>query len=1021
MTAGRPGEELSVTSTLEDHLTGLPNRRALVSHLRTLTSEDAPFGLLCVALDGLGRLNAAEGEQQGDRALMEVARLLSAGLRTEDSVFRHGGGRFVVASPGLRPGTEAGPGRRVLEMIDSTLPAGWGIAAGVGLALFPADATGAADLLALAEMAAESAKGSGGGRVLRWREGHDLFWRPEVFAGRKDMLAELYNRLYPGRDCSLVLLSGGPGTGKTELLNNAVARLPSDVEVLRLDCTPEMSGIPYAGLAEALRSQCRRLGVPRVGSAQESALSALLPGLFNKPASGASDPVEPWALMESLTALLRRWTPAVLVVDCGRWLDEATVDLIRWMLTFHRISDLSVCCVMSPEVEGPPPPVEQLLEHPLAAEMALEPMSPEELRSLAAARLGAAAVSQRLLERLVELSAGNPLLATEQLRSLLSAGCLKPSGERRLTITSVPSSETVSSIRELVDAGLGMLDEDDRLVLARAAALGRCFDAADVAGLASLREGQVLGCMDRAVALGLLRQCPDPMRFRLTVAELRRALLDGLPANLRMECHRSAARLLAGRERHGMAAVHYEETGSDGQAAEERIAAAGELLGGGLAHLAAGQLEKAVALLEDGSANAAPKRIAELSRKAARTLFQSGDLPEARQLALRAAETFDAQGLAREAEQSRLLAAEALLALSRPKQALCEIDGLDSEWDWTRLRRFEAIAALGQLREARNGYLALAGVEDLDLAVRALHGAAMTELAELRFSRADGHCRRALRRAARLGEHPPWWLLHDRAEICLYCGKITESRRSASQAAFTAGRRLSHWGGIWALLALCRARTRALRPKLALQAAARAAELAERAGSTEAQAACQLVEAETLIALGRMTTAAGRLHQAACSGVADPRVTAYFKARLDLLAGNVESAEELVTGALEPGKDGCGPTVLLAPSMICEHDLHLLLWQTRLVKSPAKALESLQEMDLSDYPRGRLWRARLESRALRTMGDGAEARSILEDALADRKSRRETLERMAVYADAQGLLPQAGRRLARLRARLSSR
>jgi diguanylate cyclase (GGDEF)-like protein len=85
---------------LEDHLTGLPNRRAfqqLAEHeLELAKRSGTAMALLFVDADGLKDVNDRAGHAVGDDMLREVASVLSAEVRTADLVARIGGDEFVV-------------------------------------------------------------------------------------------------------------------------------------------------------------------------------------------------------------------------------------------------------------------------------------------------------------------------------------------------------------------------------------------------------------------------------------------------------------------------------------------------------------------------------------------------------------------------------------------------------------------------------------------------------------------------------------------------------------------------------------------------------------------------------------------------------------------------------------------------------------------------------------------------------------------------------------------------------------
>lgn len=85
---------------LTDPLTGIPNRRGLLSELnRSLANADRAKGAIHLAyidLDGFKQINDRHGHETGDRLLIEIAKTLRAGMRQGDFVARIGGDEFVV-------------------------------------------------------------------------------------------------------------------------------------------------------------------------------------------------------------------------------------------------------------------------------------------------------------------------------------------------------------------------------------------------------------------------------------------------------------------------------------------------------------------------------------------------------------------------------------------------------------------------------------------------------------------------------------------------------------------------------------------------------------------------------------------------------------------------------------------------------------------------------------------------------------------------------------------------------------
>jgi diguanylate cyclase (GGDEF)-like protein len=84
----------------EDSLVELPNRRGFIRALERLIDRmnryDEKAALLFVDLDGLKVINDSFGHPAGDKALMQVAKLLVGGVRKSDVVARIGGDEFAI-------------------------------------------------------------------------------------------------------------------------------------------------------------------------------------------------------------------------------------------------------------------------------------------------------------------------------------------------------------------------------------------------------------------------------------------------------------------------------------------------------------------------------------------------------------------------------------------------------------------------------------------------------------------------------------------------------------------------------------------------------------------------------------------------------------------------------------------------------------------------------------------------------------------------------------------------------------
>jgi diguanylate cyclase (GGDEF)-like protein/PAS domain S-box-containing protein len=165
-------EEQLVHDALHDPLTGLANRvlfrehveRALAGRRRRRTK----IAVLFLDLDNFKVVNDSLGHRAGDRLLVEVARRLSATIRTTDVAARQGGDEFTILLDRVRNVDEAtATADRLAEDLRKPIEVdGRAIVVGVSIGIAMADGPGidTDDLLAHADAAMYVAKSLGRGR-----------------------------------------------------------------------------------------------------------------------------------------------------------------------------------------------------------------------------------------------------------------------------------------------------------------------------------------------------------------------------------------------------------------------------------------------------------------------------------------------------------------------------------------------------------------------------------------------------------------------------------------------------------------------------------------------------------------------------------------------------------------------------------------------------------------------------------------------------------------------------------------
>lgn len=89
--------------SVEDPLTGLPNRRAIEIDLKHAAAvaqrQSSPYSLALIDIDYFKQFNDNYGHQAGDEAVVHIAELLRTNLRASDKIFRYGGDEFLFLMP----------------------------------------------------------------------------------------------------------------------------------------------------------------------------------------------------------------------------------------------------------------------------------------------------------------------------------------------------------------------------------------------------------------------------------------------------------------------------------------------------------------------------------------------------------------------------------------------------------------------------------------------------------------------------------------------------------------------------------------------------------------------------------------------------------------------------------------------------------------------------------------------------------------------------------------------------------
>ncbi|HEX9621101.1 MAG TPA: protein kinase, partial [Polyangiaceae bacterium] len=281
---------------------------------------------------------------------------------------------------------------------------------------------------------------------------------PNDLVGRDAELADLHAAYYtvvgsgPGLgQLAARVVSGELGIGKTALATTFLNELPPDARILRVECSPARSEVPFAAVAEWIRELTGTKPEQSLQEATERVREALgqfaadteapeiisrLAELVTGRTASAQDEAD-HALNRQLVATgLRRFfaraaleAPLVVVLDGLQWCDTPSLKLVAEFLRSGEPLPVLVLLIARPD-DHVTPYIDGLVR------IELRGLSAENQIRLLQARLGVNQGVAQVCADLLPRAGGNPFFLLEMVDALLERGLLEiregPEGAQEL-------------------------------------------------------------------------------------------------------------------------------------------------------------------------------------------------------------------------------------------------------------------------------------------------------------------------------------------------------------------------------------------------------------------------------------------------------------------------------------------------------------------------------------------------------------------------------------------------------------
>ncbi len=355
---------------------------------------------------------------------------------------------------------------------------------------------------------------------------------------------------------------GEMGIGKTALVTTFVSELTSSATVVRVECSPARSELPFSALAEWFRElvgvsqedsletvRGRLLEQLSLGDDAEQkerlvqTLAGMATGLVAEAADEAEAAFYKQHLETGMCAALAHATeehPLVVVIEGLQWCDRPTLELARDLL--QSAEQLPVFLLL---VSRPDEKLATLLDGIVRLE--LKGLNGDDQVRLLRTRLGASHGVEAVCTDLLPRVGGNPFFALEMVEALIERGALelrdRPDGTLELVRTesgASPAASLPSTLEQLIADRLNELPEDEQAIIEWLAISGGPLNQDT---LDNLLDRDSTDTVARLCARGLCEMKGSAVDVRLPLT--RDVAYLSIPTGSRVAMHRKLGELLA--------------------------------------------------------------------------------------------------------------------------------------------------------------------------------------------------------------------------------------------------------------------------------------------------------------------------------------------------------------------------------------------------------------------------------------------------------------------------------------------
>jgi class 3 adenylate cyclase/tetratricopeptide (TPR) repeat protein len=376
--------------------------------------------------------------------------------------------------------------------------------------------------------------------------------------GRREELESLLHALGTAeaeRRCRMVTVVGGPGVGKSRLVEEFQELVTGRTTLLQGRCLPYGEAITFWPLAEAFRGAAdirdedpREVALSKLsslasGDPDQETVAEVVATAIGLTAGGLTTEEISWGFRRMLTRMAA-WGPLVLTLDDLQWAATALLDLLEDVVEGLSGVPLLIVAMARPELlegrTGWPEP-----------RLRLDDLSWDQGLELIGNLLGGLSVDPVVADRIAESAGGNPLFVEELIAMLVDDGSLVRTDGSWSPASDLAALDVPPTLEALLLSRLDGLPRAEASTLETASVIGQVFYLGAVAALVvDGVRAELSATIDSLRARDLVRDTLEEFAGERALAFrhllIRDAAYRRLPKRRRADLHQGFASWLEG-------------------------------------------------------------------------------------------------------------------------------------------------------------------------------------------------------------------------------------------------------------------------------------------------------------------------------------------------------------------------------------------------------------------------------------------------------------------------------------------